>query len=108
MGALIDKIAAARNLPSYTRPEQGDDALRMMHTLALDLAEDFRDLGLDVGVAWEGRVIRLNWPGGSDFTFAGISQDAFQLRFDRTRVVGRDELLAQIVNWLEAVQRELS
>ena len=57
MGALIDKVAASGNLSSYTRPLHADhdgQALRAARTLALDLAEDFRDLGLTIGVAWEG------------------------------------------------------
>jgi hypothetical protein len=105
---LIDKIAAAGNLPSYTPPAQPDGALRATHALALDLAEDFRDLGLDIGVAWEGRWIRLSWPGGSDFSFTGISPGAFQLDRDRTHVIRREDLLTEIAIWVEVVQRELS
>jgi hypothetical protein len=44
MSALIDKIAAVGNLPSYTPPAQPDDTLEAMYALTLDLAEDFRDL----------------------------------------------------------------
>ncbi len=95
-------------MPSYTPPTQPDDALRATHALALDLAEDFRDLGLNIGVTWEGRSIRLNWPGGSDFSFTGINPDTFHLDYDRTHVVSRDDLLTEIAIWVEIVQRELS
>src|SRR5215471_9184027 len=112
MGALIDKIAAIGNLPSYTPPAQPDDALRATHAIALDLAEDFRDLGLGIGVAWESRWIMLSWPGGSKFSFTGVSPAAFQLDRDRDRgsgrIISRDELLAEIAIWVGEVQRETS
>jgi hypothetical protein len=111
MGALIDKIAASGSFSSYTRPVQADqptETLRVAHALALDLAEDFRDLGLTIGVTWEGNWVTLNWPGGSDFSFVAIDPGAFRL--DRTRkraVVSRDKLISEIAKWVEIVQREL-
>ena len=111
MGALIDKIAASGNFSSYTRPVQADrhvEALRASHALALDLAEDFRDLGLTIGVAWEGSWVTLNWPGGSDFSFVAINPNAFRLDRARKRaVVSRDKLISEIAKWVEIVQREL-
>ncbi len=112
MGALINKIAAIGNLPSYTPPAQSDDVLRATHVLALDLAEDLRDLGLDIGVAWESRWIMLSWPGGSKFSFRGVSPAAFKLDRDRDRghdrLIDRDELLTEIATWVAEVQREMS
>jgi hypothetical protein len=110
MGTLIDRIAASGNLASYTHPEHADDPtdpLRVAHAIALDLAEDFRDLGLGIGVTWEGKWVRLSWPGGSRFSFTAISPDAFKQDHDRNRAVGRDELISQIARWVEMVQREL-
>ena len=84
------------------------EALRASHALALDLAEDFLDLGLDIGVALEGKWITLNWPGGSHFSFFATGPDAFRLDRDRKRaVVSRDKLISEIVKWVEIVQREL-
>ncbi len=110
MGALIDKIAASGNLASYTRPTQADEhteALRAAHSLALDLAEDLRDLGLSIGVAWEGAWVRLNWPGGSAFHFTTLSPDAFQISRNRRNVVDRDALISRIAKWVKTVQREV-
>jgi len=109
MGALIDKIAASGNLSSYTRPAHDDEsteALRAAHTIALDLAEDLRDLGLDISVAWEIDWVMLSWPGGSDCSFIAKSRDTFQLGDNRKRAVSRDELLSEIVKWIETVQTE--
>ena len=110
MGALIDKIAASGNFSSYARPAQGDEptaALRAANALALDLTEDFRDLGLDIYVLWEGDWVRLNCPSGSHFSFAALNRDAFQLDHNRKRPVGCDELISEIVKWVATVQREL-
>ncbi len=107
MGALIDKIAASGNISSYTRPVHADastEALRTAHAIALDLAEDFRDLGLTISVAWEFNWVRLNWSGSSHFSFTAKSYDAFQLGDYRKRAVSRDELLSKIVKWVETVQ----
>jgi hypothetical protein len=84
--------------------------LRAAHALALDLAEDFLDLGLDIGVAWEGKWVRLNWPSGSIFSFVAVGPDAFRLDRNRKRVenaISRNELISAIVQWVAAVQREL-
>jgi hypothetical protein len=108
MGALIDKIAASGNLSSYARPAHGDErtaASRVANALALDLAEDIRDLGLDISVAWKGDWVRLGWPSGSVFSFVATSPDAFKLD-DRNHAVNRDELISQIARWVETVQRE--
>jgi hypothetical protein len=109
MGALIDKIAASGNLSSYARPAHCDErtvASRAANALALDLAEDIRDLGLGISVAWKGDWVRLGWPSGSVFSFVATSPDEFKLDRDRDHAINRDELISQIARWVETVQRE--
>jgi len=114
MGALIDAIARAGKLLTYARSESGDEAYESReaaHSLAWDLAEDLRDMGLQMSVAWEADWVRISWPGGSDFCFRAQGSDAFALSgatHRRERIVSRDELMLEIGKWIETIQRELT
>jgi hypothetical protein len=111
MGALIDKIAASAGMASYMRPDSPDgpyEGRKAAHALAWELAEDIRDLGLKIDVAWETNWIRLSWPGGSHFGFVAEGADEFKIDGRRpTRAIGRDALMSEIARWIETVQREL-